>query len=60
MSKTITISKRTGWIMTGVAILVVIILWIATARDGHSLLNPDQPGTTEPTPYDSRENGEKQ
>lgn len=59
MSKTITISKRAGLFMTAIAILIVIILWIATAREGHNLLNPDRPDTTEPVPYDGRENGEK-
>lgn len=46
--------------MAGVAIVLVIILWIATAREGHNLLNPDRPDTSEPKPYDSREHGENQ
>lgn len=45
--------------MTVIAILLVLILWIVTVREGHNLLNQDRPDTTEPVPYDGRENGEK-
>jgi hypothetical protein len=54
MSKIITISKRTGYIMAATALLVIILLWFATAREGHRLLDADRPGNTHPTPYGSQ------
>jgi hypothetical protein len=51
MSKTISISKRMGYIIAAGALLVVIIVWIVTVQKRNQLLNPDTPSTTEPTPY---------
>ena len=51
MGKTIAISKRNGYLMAAGALLIIIILWIATVREGNRLLDTDSRSTTQPTPY---------